>query len=452
MDHHLPSHTGPHFLSRGAQRGILKNVPPQSGSDRLPSPPLVESGFPAFASPETRIALGRSATSLSPLFDTCWTAPIVHIPKWTLSARPARGGIRVGEPTAPETFQPVDVSAFSSGACVLTAFPVLLPSVFPYHTQHAPGFLPLVKSQESLHEPPLSLWTPRAFPHAALYNASIQKLRLLLCRFGLRRLEYHSTHKLTGFGGNRLLVIRRARLLILVPSPALLSRHLQSQSIQLLPFRALSSLRVLFPHVPASFSTGALLQWGPHVGCLVVPFLDLPHLRHPTAAAHTLQFQLEHGKPHVPATLSSPPLCSHVLRRIQCRHAQRGARKHHVPHQPCFGPVLLETPHHSLTTRLPLPTAPFIRSHCGSSGSVMPSCLPIMCRTILTHALSGCLHTFSTYTRLGALSQMLPCIQAAVAALSHQVGHGRVSDSKHSVVNGKGVYILPSSAPSRSNF
>nr|CCD12227.1 unnamed protein product [Trypanosoma congolense IL3000] len=185
MYHHLPSHTGPHFLSRGVQRGILKNGPPQSGSDRLPSPPLVESGFSVFANPETRIALGKNAASISPLFDTCWTVPIVHIPKWTLSARPARRGIRVGEPTAPETFQPVDVSVSSSGACVLTAFPVLLPSVFPYHTQHAPGFLPLVKSQESLHEPLLAPWTPRAFPHAALYDASTQKPRLFLCRLGL---------------------------------------------------------------------------------------------------------------------------------------------------------------------------------------------------------------------------------------------------------------------------
>ncbi|CCD15072.1 unnamed protein product [Trypanosoma congolense IL3000] len=168
MYSHLPSHTGPHSLSRGAQRGILKNGPPQSGSDRLPSPPLVESEFSVFANPETRIALGKNATSLSPLFDTCWTVPIVHIPEWTLSARPARRGIRVGEPAAPETFQPVDVSVSSSGAYVLTAFPVLLPSVFPYHTQHAPGFLPFVKSQESPRTAPCAMDTASASSRGTL--------------------------------------------------------------------------------------------------------------------------------------------------------------------------------------------------------------------------------------------------------------------------------------------
>ncbi|CCD14607.1 unnamed protein product [Trypanosoma congolense IL3000] len=122
---------------------------------------------------------------------------------------------------------------------------------------------------------------------------------------------------------------------------------------------ALSSFSALFPHVPASFAkdasllTGGLLQWVPHVACLVVPFLDLPHLTHPIPAAHTLQFPLEHGKPHVPATLSSPPLLSAAASSAASSAAMHG----------------------------------------GSSGSVAPPCLPIRCRSLLAHALSSHLHT-----------------------------------------------------------
>nr|CCC91046.1 unnamed protein product [Trypanosoma congolense IL3000] len=111
MYHHLPSHTGPHSLSKGAQRGILKKRTENPDYERGWKGQLVASRLwrPVLANPEARMALRRNATNLSPLFDTCWTAPIVHNPKWTLSARPGRG-IRVGEPTVPETLQPVDGS------------------------------------------------------------------------------------------------------------------------------------------------------------------------------------------------------------------------------------------------------------------------------------------------------------------------------------------------------
>nr|CCC94951.1 hypothetical protein, unlikely [Trypanosoma congolense IL3000] len=61
-----------------------------------------------------------------------------------------------------------------------------------------------VEKQEPLPKPLFVPLTAPSLIRAVLYYAAVQKPCLCFYHFGLCRLEYHSTHKLAGLGGNHL--------------------------------------------------------------------------------------------------------------------------------------------------------------------------------------------------------------------------------------------------------